>query len=31
LKLGPTFGSVKCSILHGDWRLEILLFSNFIF
>jgi hypothetical protein len=29
LKLAPTLGSVKCSILHGDWRFYF--FSNFIF
>jgi hypothetical protein len=29
LKLVPTLGSVKCSILHRDWRFYF--FSNFIF
>jgi hypothetical protein len=29
LKLAPTLGSVKCFILHGDWRFHF--FSNFIF
>jgi hypothetical protein len=29
LKLAPTLGSVKSSILHGDWRFHF--FPNFIF
>jgi hypothetical protein len=29
LKLAPTFGSIKCSIPHGDWRFHFL--SNLIF
>jgi hypothetical protein len=29
LKLALILGSVKCSILHGDWKF--LFFSNFIF
>jgi hypothetical protein len=29
LKLAPTFGSIKCSNPHGDWRFHF--FSNFIF
>jgi hypothetical protein len=31
LKLAPTLGSVKSSILHGDWRFhffQILFFLN---
>jgi hypothetical protein len=29
LKFAPTLGSVKCSILHRDWRFHFYIFSKF--